>query len=150
MFERLQHSIKIASIQRKQRRSDARYLKLRKKAKAEKATDNEFDTLDYEAMQDDRLYEDEISFAHSVFLRDQAQRYLVPIPEFDPHKGIWEQSDFDGRWRLVPTEQAKLRSAIRQEKRERWEEWTRWTPLLSSITGLGGVTVAILTLIHKW
>jgi hypothetical protein len=150
MFDRLKHSHKISAIQRAQRRAGARSEKILKAAAKDGSTKDTILDFQFDAFDEDQQFEDEIASEQSLFLRQQAQTYLVPSPEFDTAGSQWEQSRYTNRWRLVATEQAKLRSALRQERRERWEEWTRWMPLVSSLTGLLGVVVAIMALLHKW
>lgn len=146
MFDRLKHSIKISRLQRAQRKAGAGYAKTLKRAAKDGTDQKLIEEHQFLAFEEDQEYEDRISFEQSQFLRQEAQTYLVPSPEFSSSNGQWEQSRYTGRWRLSASEQAKLRSDLRKERRERWEEWTRWTPLVSSLTGLLGVVVAILAL----
>jgi hypothetical protein len=150
MFDTLRHSYQLWVLQRGKRSSSTHYDRLIAASKARGASANEIEALSFEDFDAATEFDDDIATLHSKFLIQQAQVFLVPVPEYSNGSGQWEESRFTGQWRLSQAEQAKLRSAIRTEQKESWEAWTRWAPLLGILTGLGGVVVAILALIHKW
>lgn len=79
----------------------------------------------------------EIDILRTRRLLMRAHAYSVPLPEGD----IWEGVS---PYRYLSSKgYARLRSAIRAERKARLE---LWLPLLSALTGLGGVAVAALTL----
>lgn len=149
MLGGIQHSYRLRRLQRRQRLTGRYFDELIKNARKEGK--NEFDIAQLQSDDFDELrsYDDDISQLNSQFLMRQAQAYLIPIPEFDSKSGTWEQSRTSSKWRLSQIEQAKLRSAIRAEKRERWEAWSRWIPVISALTGLLGLVVAILAILWK-
>jgi len=76
-------------------------------------------------------------------VKDQAEHYLIPIPKFNKDSPDWIESRIDGRYALSPEAVAKLRSAIRAERRERYEHAFRWlaalTGVIGALTGLAAV-----------
>jgi hypothetical protein len=74
----------------------------------------------------------------------RALRYDLPIPNWNDEEA-WEPG-----WRyLKPDHFAKLRAAIREEEKARREQILAWIPLITALTGIGGVIVAILALLKS-
>ena len=70
-----------------------------------------------------------------------------PVPRADTawQDQNWQMSQV-GEWFLEPKAFNKLRSKVRRERRER-HEW--WLPLVTSVTGLLGVLLALLSTCWK-
>jgi hypothetical protein len=114
--------------------------------KASKNRD-ERERLEFDAGRDREEFRDDIGALQHRYLVEEAQRHLVPLPDFDDSKdGVWEESRVNGRWRLSPSALTKLRSAIRTEQKEAFEYWSRWFAIVVPVLSL---VVAILALTKK-
>ena len=82
----------------------------------------------------------------SFRLLELAQRNLLPHPKFDSQSSSWTQSSPAGQWHLTIDEIARLRSAIRQERKEKFDNWRLW---LASFTGLIGALIGLVSLFFK-
>jgi hypothetical protein len=88
-------------------------------------------------------YQDQIDYLQSRHLLAKAYAYNIPIP----NKEHWEGR---GSQRYLTTEgYNRLRSALRAEQKARWETRLVWVPLITALTGLGGVIVAVMALLSK-
>ncbi len=76
--------------------------------------------------------------AHLLWKADQ---FDVPIPQDDEY---WWETEKSAT--LSDVGAAKLQALIRAEKKARREQWL---PLVTALTGLGGIVVAILTLLRS-
>ncbi|KIC17028.1 MULTISPECIES: hypothetical protein [unclassified Leisingera] len=83
---------------------------------------------------------DEIHNLQHRYVQKQAERLLIPMPKFKTKDGEWEQSQFDGFWRLNEAALSALAREVRQERRERLELAFLWP---SSIIGFVGGLVGI-------
>ena len=76
-------------------------------------------------------------------LRTLADKYLIPVPEFDADSGAWVESRVTGRWHLSPETAMKLRKEIDEEQRRIRDRWIAWftaaTGVLGAATGLASV-----------
>jgi hypothetical protein len=99
-------------------------------------TVEELEKLTHEEIFEVQVIEDKISRLQTTFLRDEAQRYLLPVPEFNTtDDGAWEQATTAAQYQLKPAALAELRSAIRQEKKERRESWQSSAALAIGLIG---------------
>ena len=69
------------------------------------------------------LIDDDIAKLQTRYLFRQAEKYLIPKPEFNTESGDWEESRIDGRFHLTPNAMLELKAAVRKEKKERREHW---------------------------
>lgn len=84
----------------------------------------------------------EIHNLQHAYVTSQADKLLLPIPEFDTASPDWKNSDFDGRWTLSLEVLARLGREVRQERRERLELTFLWP---SAMIGLIGGLIGIFT-----
>jgi hypothetical protein len=93
---------------------------------------------------EDRTLSDQIEAIRTRALVNRAYCYNLPVPSRDEEEA-WEPD-----WHyLHPAHFAKLRTTIREEEKARREQILAWIPLISALTGIGGVIVAILALLNK-
>ena len=120
--------------------------KLIDQAKQQKKPRDELEVLHYDARIDIGQVDEDIWHLQMQYLSQQAEKYLLPIPEFKEDSGEWIQSIFTGRWRLSPDALAKLRTDIRPEQKERREYWTT---LITLLIGLVGALIGFVALLKK-
>ena len=110
------------------------------------ASIDDIERAEYDARFDDIDFDEEILQMQTRHLMKCLGRYSLPFPE----QGDWEEAIPPNYYRhLSRAAIVRVRTAIRNERKERWEAATRWTPVLSALTGLLGVVVAILALFLK-
>lgn len=80
----------------------------------------------------------------------QAERYMLPVPQWKSDSPHWQQDSMEHRWYLTPAAIADLRGRIRREEKERFERWSRWIPILSGIKGLVGSAIGLVALLINW
>lgn len=99
-----------------------------------------------------QLLDEEDASVRSEVLIAEARRLEVPIPPIYDSQSIaqeeWEEGIYMYRWALSDLGRAKLREAIRSERRARHEDRIRWlawaTPFIGVIGAITGL-VAVLT-----
>jgi hypothetical protein len=117
-------------------------IEAKEKAGASPATIRE---LEDSAAHEDATLSNEIESIRTRALLDLASRYNLPTPDwFDDE--AWANRDWHY---LKPEHFAKLRTAIREEQTARRDQALAWIPLITALTGIGGVVVAILALVKK-
>lgn len=88
-----------------------------KEARAKGATNEELHELPYEFIFQHRLANDEMIRLTSNYYEGQANRMVIPVPEFKIEGGAWmESEECPGRYHLTHEALHGLRSAIRLEK----------------------------------
>lgn len=96
--------------------------------------------------------EDEIAKLLSWHLIGQANRYLIPTPEFK-QEGAWVQSNITGLWHLTPHAMLSLRTEVRQERKERSEYVQKWLTVIATfiaaMTGLVGALIGVLAMLSS-
>jgi hypothetical protein len=146
----LHYKVRLYVLQLRKWRTESRLEKLFNRARAEGKTEAEIFTLRREYYEELIAPGDAIHQLHHDALAREADAYLIPLPEGSDHPedDTWEKS-ITGLWRLSLPERQKLLAKIRAERRERWEEVSRWIPIITAVTGLLGVAVAILAILTK-
>ena len=88
-------------------------------------------------------YLDRLEAIQTKYFLNVAERYFLPPPlEADWEKGTyWPQ--------LTREASARLRAAIRSERKERWEQWYKWIPLLAAFTGVLGTIIGVISALKK-
>lgn len=92
-------------------------------------------------------YEFDIKIIKDRQLLKKAEKYCVQAPPIADR----EKYDIEYHYRVL-TEEAviELRKAIREEEREEEKlRWQKWSILISLLIGLGGIIVAIISLLLK-
>jgi hypothetical protein len=90
------------------------------------------------------LIEDELFTIMSRRVRELAERYLIPVPDYQDDSPDWVKSRIDDRVRLSEHAIARLRSKIRGEQRERHDQVLRW---LAALTGVIGALTGLIAVI---
>src|SRR3954468_1186471 len=111
MFQYLKFRWRLWQVDRRRRRESA---------------DDEFDETNYT---------DEINRLHTLHLRGEANRLILPLPAFGD-KTAWENRTDDLYLTIKGIND--LRAAIRAEKKQRREAILMWVPAISALTGLAG------------
>ena len=97
---------------------------------------------------DDRI----ATMQHRLVVR-QAEKYLIPTPEYSRNNGKWEQSEITGRWRHSGTTIRGLMNSIRLERKDRRERWHSWlaaiTGLIGALTGIVGALIGLLSVLSS-
>lgn len=93
----------------------------------------------------DEVEEDILQLSNND-LRNETQRYLVHMPEFDQESGEWVQSRIFGFWYLSPAAFGRVRPGVRAEKKASWDYWQSRIALL---IGLLGALIGVLAYLKK-
>src|SRR5689334_18357350 len=98
--------------------------------------------------------EEELDQLKTDQLRQLARKHDVPLPprpsNRDEESDYWDNGHNYRQWSLTRAGRVLVRDAIDKEEKRRRDRITWWIPIISSLTGLFGVIVAILALFHKW
>lgn len=147
MFEGLRYEFALRQLQKEKRRTRAWYADADSKLLKEPKNLEELQNLTDVELHDMQVIRDKISRVQTTFWRDEAERYLLPMPAFKTDSGdSWEQAATAIRYQLKPAAIAELRLAIRREKKDRRDGWL---PLASLAVGVMGCLVAIIALLAK-
>lgn len=136
MFARLRYEFALRRLQTEKRRTERFYA-----TKEAEISDKKNNLIEMQRLNEEQIYEtqvvhDKIARLQTVFLRNEAERYLLPVPEFnDGDDGAWELAATAAHYQLKPDAIAELRSAIRKEKKERRENWQSWAALAIGFVG---------------
>ena len=134
----------LRKLQKKKEKNRRLYRKLIDDSeKAEKSRD-EIYSLGQE-QNDIEYYIDEqiIQVQHKLVVH-QAEKCLIPVPEYNTKDGTWEESSTTGRWRLSQTSIFELKKAIQEERKSRRDHWQSWLTLL---IGLIGALIGLFSLL---
>lgn len=148
MFDGLVYSRKLRKYQRYYQRTAKAFKKDLDIARKEKKSGEEIYKIKEQEHYELMVLSDEISELQTRYLIRRAQRFFVPLPEYQEDGSDWEDSNIVGRILSVKG-LSKLRSSIRAEQKERWEAWYRWIPLLASVTGVLGTGIGLLAALQK-
>jgi len=100
------------------------------------------------------LYDEREQRASDRLVR-QAHKLRVPVPgnnrrTRESEEGSpWEYSDYTEDWFLTRQGYSDLRKAIWEERGNRRESRLAWLAVIGTLTGLGGVLIALLEAIAK-
>ncbi|MGC5779496.1 hypothetical protein [Methylobacterium sp. NFXW15] len=87
----------------------------------------------------------EISRHITEVLRNQAEYYFIPFPEYDDETS-WQDNGDQRMPTLSPKGVLEVRSAIRKERKEAWEFWAG---RLTTATGLIGALIGLVAVFKK-
>jgi len=136
VLARLRYEYALRRLQKEKRATDAHYEKEQAVLEAKKAGLIEMQRADEHQIYEAQRINDQIAGLQTNFLREEAERYLLPIPAFDTSEnGAWEFSPTCAHYQLKQMPLAELRSAIRKEKKERRESWQSWAALAIGLVG---------------
>ena len=81
---------------------------------------------------------------HHQLIVTQAEKYLIPVPDFDDNRQAWVYSAETKKVRLRDTELVKLKLAIQREQKHRRDVWQTWLTLL---TGFAGALIGLISVL---
>jgi hypothetical protein len=135
MIRTLRYEFALWSLQAERARTRVFFAEMDRKAVESKNVDK-IQSANFEEMHEIQVIDDQIARLQTTFLRNEAQRYLLPMPEFNTGPdGAWEQAFTGAHYQLKAEPLAALRSAIRKEKKERRESWQSSAALLIGVIG---------------
>jgi hypothetical protein len=88
----------------------------------------------------------DIARLQTEHLVTQAENLMLPVPARTQANGCWEQLLPMAKLTLTIEARNQLLSRIREEQKARTEAWLRWVPLITALTGLGGVVIGLVSL----
>jgi hypothetical protein len=139
MFDDFSYAFQIWRLERQKNRLRRRYGAEISSARARKARQDEIEQIMILEMHEVDEVLDGISFCHSVYLRLQAERLDIPVPQFVAGGGLgsenWTQSEFTGKYRLSDHARHVLREKIALAMKEQREKWTWWIPIIFGLIG---------------
>ena len=140
----LEYRWELLKLNRKKNKIDSEIKKQAKRIRKEKGIQAEKafyqeDTDHYESWATD----EEISVLHTNYLRSVAEKMLLPYPR-NITDVEWDKGDFTDKYYLKNEVVAKLRSAIRNEKKERMELFRNWVTILIGLIGAMTGLIAVL------
>jgi hypothetical protein len=147
VLSRLRYEFALKRLQKEERATDFYF-----KEEQERLLANKVGAADMQKSDEKQIFElskihDQIAGLQTNFLRNEAERYLLPIPVFDTSEdGAWEFSSICTHYQLKQAALVKLRSAIRKEKKERRESWQSWAALA---IGLIGAMIGLVAALKK-
>lgn len=150
MFARLRYEFELRKLQREKIKNDRFFAAKQAEARAKKADSIAMQRLDGEEIFERGTINDKIALLQTEFLRQEAEKYLLPIPSFDA-----DDNKEDTNWQFAPTGPhyqlsesalAELRSAIRKERKERREVWQSWAAL---VIGIVGALIGLVSALKK-
>ncbi len=137
--------IKLSSLQRQKRRTEASYKKAIEKARTEKNDDAEQTEVSSMFAETDLLDEKIRKIWHN-YLIENADKLLIPYPKYVEESKGWVRSEISGDWTLTEEALAKLSGEVRRERRERIEMVFLWP---SALVGLLGGVMGIISYFAK-
>jgi hypothetical protein len=147
VFENLRHNFALRRLQKQKRQIMAWYKNAESSLSKEQLTFEKMQSLSSDEIHEIGTINDQIARLQTSFLIDEAQRCLLPTPEFDSSAGgAWEQAATAAHYQLKEIPLAELRAAVRKEKRERWEGWRAWAALA---IGLIGALIGLIAALKK-
>ena len=135
MFESISHEFELRCLQREKKKTRKHHARLYDEAEKQKKKRDELEEIIHYEMSEVDFIDDKIAKLQTRYLLQQAEKYLIPKPEFDTDSGAWEESRIDGRFHLTPTAMSELKAAVRHEKKEQREHWQSWLVLIAGLVG---------------
>ena len=144
MLDIIKYRSELRKLQKKREKNRKLYGKLIDELEKAKKSRDEIYSLRHE-QNDIEYYIDEqiIQVQHKLVVH-QAEKCLIPVPEYSTKDGTWEESTTTGRWRLSQTTIFELKKAIREERKARREHWQSWVTL---VIGLIGALIGLLSIL---
>lgn len=132
----IQWQWKLRRLQRERQAVTRDFCKKHEEARKQKKSREERAGIQMDELHWLNEIDDQMEYLASSFLLEATQRLFLPIPEYSPENGAWEQLRSTGQHVLTRDAMAKLRSAIRQEKRDRREGAIAWMTALAGVIGM--------------
>lgn len=142
-FEYLKYRIALWRLHRQREQLRRSYAKDLEQARARKAKREEIDEIQSGEMHEHELIDSEIAELTNVYWIREAEKRLVPRPDYND-KSNWKEDRVTGRPWLSDKAISQLRSEVRRERREAWEYWQVRGSLLIGVLG------TIIGIISVW
>lgn len=123
------------------------YEKERARKKRDGTSQEALRDLSWEYDQEQRIIEDDLWRETSWYYQTEADRALIPVPEYSTSSGHWAESElYPGRYYLAKSSLVEIRRQINAEKKERKEQWA---VLAAMVTGLVGAVSGLAAVLAK-
>ena len=144
--ETISHNFELRRLQHQKKKTRKHHTKLYDEAQKQKKKRDELEEIIHDEWGEVDFIDDKIAKLQTRYLLQQAEKYLIPKPEFDTDSGAWEKSRIDSRFHLTPTAMSELKAAVRHERKERREHWQSWLVL---IVGLVGALTGLFSVLNS-
>lgn len=145
MIDRFKYRWQLNRLLHKRKKTERYYDKLLKNAKKEGQKRDEIEALRQEAGSEYFDIQDEIDLLITSNLLRVAEKLILPIPKSD-NAEMWEESRYFSRKVLTKKGVAKLRTAIRDERKDKRDAYLPW---IAGLTGLIGAITGLLAVILR-
>ena len=154
MFEQYRFRRWLRRVQADRRRVVAMHRKEIIDARSKNQSPDDIERIEANERMECELIDDEIAERQTRFLLDQARKHLLPVPAIlfggnADRSEDWVKSCVTRKCHLTNSASLNLKSLIAEAEDRDWRRVARLIPLLSAITGLLGVVVAIIALITR-
>jgi hypothetical protein len=92
------------------------------------------------------MIDDEILDLVSLYLVNKANKRLLPVPPLSEKDGLWERSNFTGRYHLTDKGITEIRKIIRRDTKEILEILS---PYIGIVFGLIGAVTGLIAVIKR-
>jgi len=135
---------KVRSLQKARAENGQQLQKRLKETRQRGVTGDDLQEIYADYGPEDVLYEDEIHELWTRYLREKAERLLLPLPPMDD-ENYWEESRVTSRKLLTRKGIDEVRRSIRRELHERRSGWLTWVAALTGLVGAISGLVAIIS-----
>lgn len=96
-----------------------------------------------------QMIDDDILDLHSRYLYSKATKRFLPTPPFSEKDGMWEYTNFKGKYHLTEKGIREMRGIIRKDTKERMELLSYWYPWIGILFGLIGAITGLIAVIKR-
>lgn len=144
-FDYLKYRIALGRLHRQKDQLRRLYAKDIEEARARKASHDEILGIHGSEHNEQELVDAEIGELTTTYWLREAERRLIPRPDFED-KSNWREHRVTGSSWLSEKAISQLRTEVRRERREAWEYWQVRGSL---IVGLMGAAIGIISVWKK-
>ena len=92
---------------------------------------------------------DEILQLLSWYILSKANKRFLPTPPFSEEDGMWERSNYTGKYHLTEKGFREVRGMIRKDTKERMELLSYWSPWIGLLIGVIGALTGLVAVIKR-
>jgi len=144
----LSYRIALFKLNRKRAKETSVTKKLAEEAR-EKGGAKEAQMVWEEARFDTEMIDDEILQLLSQYILSKANKRFLPTPPFLEEDGMWERSNYTGKYHLTVKGFREVRGIIRKDTKERMELLSYWYPWIGVLFGLIGAITGLIAVIKR-